>query len=76
MNRKLTPIVMALGAVVLLASQVDANPLFRVGDVGVAPSVPEIDFRDLGSVGIGTLVVAAGYVAQKAYNKITGRKRK
>ena len=76
MNRKLTPIVLALGAVVLLASQVDANPLFRVGDVGVAlPSVPEIDFRDLGSVGIGTLVVAAGYVAQKAYHKITGRKR-
>ena len=74
MSRKVTPIVMALGAVVLLASQADATPLFRFFEDVVAP-VPEIDFRGLGSVGIGTLVVAVGYVAQKAYRKVVGRKR-
>ena len=75
MSRKFTPIVMALGAVVLLASQVDANPLFRFVEAGVAPSVPEVDFRDLGSVGVGTLVMVAGYMAQKAYRKVSHRKR-
>ena len=74
MIRKLTPMVIAFGAVVLLASQASANPLFRFFEIGVAAPVPGIDFRDLGSVGIGTLVVAAGYLGQKAYRKIAGRK--
>ena len=73
MSRKFTPIMIALGTVVFLASPANANPLFRFFE-SVAPSVPEIDFRDLGSVGIGTLVVAAGYLGQKAYRKIAGRK--
>jgi hypothetical protein len=76
MSRKFTPIVMALGAVVLLSSRADASPLFRFFEaISVAPSVPEIDFRDLGSIGIGTLVVAFAYVAEKTYRKVVGSKR-
>jgi hypothetical protein len=76
MSRKVAPVIIALGAVVLLTSRADASPLFRFfEDISVAPSVPEIDFRDLGSVGIGTLVVAFAYVAEKTYRKVVGRKR-
>ncbi len=75
MNRKIAPVLIALGAVVLIASQVDANPLFRFFEpAGIAP-VPEVDFRDLGSVGIGTAVMAAGYAVRKVYLKISSRKR-
>ena len=75
MSRKFTPILIALGVVVLFASRADANPLFRFSEIETFSAVPEIDFRDLGSVGIGTLVVAAGYVVQKVYRKVVGRKR-
>jgi hypothetical protein len=74
MSRKFTLIAMGLGAVVLLASRADASPFFRFSEQYVV-AVPEVDFRDLGSVGIGTLVMAAGYLAQKAYRKVVGRKR-
>jgi len=73
MNRKIAPVLFALGAVVLIASQADASPLFRFFEATVA-QVPEIDFRDLGSIGIGTAIVAGGYVARKAYLKISNRK--
>ena len=75
MNRKIAPVLFALGAVVLVSTQVNASPLFRFFEnLGVAPTVPEVDFRDLGSVGIGTAVMAAGYVARRVYLKVTGRK--
>ncbi len=73
MNRKIAPVLFALGAVVLIASQAHASPLFRFFEVNVA-QVPEIDFRDLGSIGIGTAVMAAGYAVRKAYLKISSRK--
>ena len=76
MNRKIAPVLFALGAVVLVSTQVNASPLFRFFEnLGVAPSVPEVDFRDLGSVGIGTAVMAAGYAVRKVYLKISSRKR-
>ena len=75
MNRRIVPVVLALGAIVLVSTVANANPLFRFTEPTVAPSVPEVDFRDLGSTGIGTLVMAAGYLVQKAYKKIAGRKR-
>jgi len=74
MNRRIAPVVLALGAILLVAGIASASPLFRATEPTIA-SVPEIDFRDLGSTGIGTLVVAAGYLVQKAYKKIAGRKR-
>ena len=74
MNRKSAPVLFALGAVLLAASHGNANPLFRFTELSVV-TVPEVDFRDLGSVGIGTAVMAVGYVARKAYLKITGSKR-
>ena len=73
MSRKITPVLFALGAVLLAASQVAANPLFRFTEIPALVTVPEVDFRDLGSVGIGTAIMAAGYVARKAYLKVTGR---
>ena len=74
MSRKIAPVLFAFGAVVFIASQMDAIPLFRTAELTVAP-VPEVDFRDLGSVGIGTAVMAVGYAARKAYLKISGRNR-
>ena len=75
MNRKIAPVLFALGAVVLVAGQADAAPLFHFFEGFDIVTVPEVDFRDLGSVGIGTAVMAVGYVARKAYLKVTGRKR-
>ena len=73
MNRKIAPVLFALGAVLLVVSQVNAIPLFRTSELTVV-TVPEVDFRDLGSVGIGTAVMAVGYAVRKAYLKISGRK--
>ena len=75
MSRKMAPVLFAFGAVLLAASQVAANPLFGFTE-GTIVSVPEVDFRDLSSVGIGTAVMAVGYVARKAYLKISSRERK
>ena len=66
MNRKIVPVLFALGAVVLVSTQVNASPLFRFFEaLGVAPTVPEVDFRDLGSVGIGTAWPAATWPARR-----------
>jgi len=74
MSRKIAHVLFALGAVVLVAHQANAIPLFRTTELSIV-TVPEVDFRDLGSVGIGTAVMAVGYVARKAYLKATNRKR-
>ena len=75
MSRKIAPVLFALGAVVVVATQANASPLFRFFENLDVAAVPEVDFRDLGSVGIGTAVMAVSYVARKAYLKAAGRKR-
>lgn len=73
MRRKVEVIVIVLCSVLLGASRAHAkdfsNPL------GFVEAVPEIDFRGLGSAGIGTVLVAVGYMANKVYRKVVGRKR-
>jgi len=73
MRRKIEATVIILCSVLLGASRVYgksfSNPL---GDGEVV--APEIDFRGLGSLGIGTVLIAVAYGAEKVYRKFVGRK--
>lgn len=73
MKRKIEMITVVLCALVLGATCASATP--KATPLGFQETVPEVDFRGLGSMGIGTALVAVGYMANKVYRKVVGRKR-
>ena len=74
MRRKIETTVIVLCSVLLGAGKVYGQKSFG-NPLGSGEVVaPEIDFRGLGSVGIGTVLVAVAYGAEKVYRKFVGRK--